>query len=191
MHPEHGRMQDFGRRVEQAMVMSDLAWARHANPWSVWTRIPILPLLALAIWSRVWIGGWCWLPLGLLIAWTLWNPRAFPPPIETDSWASKGTFGERVWLNSTNVPIPRHHECWARGLGIAAGLSLLPWAWGLYFLEPWAVILSSVLAVAFKLWFVDRMVWLYEDMKHVPEYAGWLRTSTSEPESVADPRRSA
>jgi hypothetical protein len=21
-----------------------------------------------------------------------------------------------------------------------------------------------------KLWFVDRMVWLYEDMKHLPEY---------------------
>lgn len=26
-----------------------------------------------------------------------------------------------------------------------------------------------------KVWFLDRMVWLYEDMKEVtPEYSGWL-----------------
>jgi hypothetical protein len=27
-----------------------------------------------------------------------------------------------------------------------------------------------------KLWFVDRMVWLYEDMRQeMPEYRDWLR----------------
>jgi hypothetical protein len=33
-------------------------WMRHANPVSVWTRFAVLPLMALAVWSREWIG-WC------------------------------------------------------------------------------------------------------------------------------------
>jgi hypothetical protein len=32
------------------------AWMRHANPVSVWTRFAVLPLGALAVWSRQWIG---------------------------------------------------------------------------------------------------------------------------------------
>ncbi len=50
-------MMDYGRVLERAMAMDDTTWARHANPWSVWTRVPILPALALAIYSRAWIGG--------------------------------------------------------------------------------------------------------------------------------------
>jgi hypothetical protein len=34
------------------------AWMRHANPVSVWTRFAVLPLGALAVWSRQWIGWW-------------------------------------------------------------------------------------------------------------------------------------
>ena len=136
------QMQDFGRRVEQAMVMSDLAWARHANPWSVWTRVPILPLLALAIWSRVWIGAWCWLPLALLIAWILWNPRAFPPPDQHRQLGlPRGRLANASGSTRTTSAFRGIHDVWARGLGIAAGLSLLPWAYGLYCLKPWAVIL--------------------------------------------------
>jgi Family of unknown function (DUF6653) len=33
-------------------------WMRHANPVSVWTRFAVLPLMALAVWSREWIGWW-------------------------------------------------------------------------------------------------------------------------------------
>jgi hypothetical protein len=35
-------------------------WMRHANPVSVWTRFAVLPLLALAVWSREWIGCGRW-----------------------------------------------------------------------------------------------------------------------------------
>jgi hypothetical protein len=53
------------------------------------------------------------------------------------------------------------------------GLPLL--IWGLYALEIWPTLLGLAIIVLFKLWFVDRMVWLYEDMKdQVPEYKSWL-----------------
>ena len=50
---------DYGGWLERLMKMDDAAWKRHANPWSAWTRTLILPLLALTVWSRVWIGWWC------------------------------------------------------------------------------------------------------------------------------------
>jgi hypothetical protein len=151
-------------------------WERHANPWSVWTRVPLLALFALAVWSRAWIGWWCLLPLALLALWTWLNPRAFPPPARTDSWSARGVLGERVWLNRADVPIPAHH---ARMAALTTALSLagLPFlAWGLWALEPWPTVLGVVLATLGKLWFVDRMVWLYDEMsvRH-PAYRAWLR----------------
>ena len=49
--------------------MYERTWQRHANPWSVWTRVPIGPLLVLAIYARLWIGWWCLLPVALLVLW--------------------------------------------------------------------------------------------------------------------------
>jgi len=43
-------------------------------------------------------------------------------------------------------------------------------------LEIWPALLGLVLVMICKLWFVDRMVWLYEDMKDQhPTYREWLR----------------
>ncbi|MCA8931790.1 MAG: hypothetical protein KDA49_04945, partial [Rhodospirillaceae bacterium] len=52
--------------VAGAFRMDDATWARHASPWSVWTRVPIALLLVLAIWSRVWLGWWALLPVALV-----------------------------------------------------------------------------------------------------------------------------
>ena len=39
----------------------------------------------------------------------------------------------------------------------------------------WPTIFGVALTALGKLWFVDRMVWLYEDMKDArPEYRAWL-----------------
>ncbi len=158
------------------MAMSDAVWRRHASPWSVWTRFTCLPLIVLAVWGRVWLGWWAILPFALALLWTWWNPRAFPPPTSTDNWASKGTFGERVFLNRRNVPIPSHHLRWAMVLGTLSGIGLLPLVWGLWTLDITMTVLGVVLVVLPKVWFVDRMVWLNEDMKDAhPDYARWLR----------------
>ncbi len=63
--------------------LSDERWMQHSNPWSVWTRLVILPLLALAVWSHVWIGWYSLVPVALLLFWTWINPRFFNKPKTT------------------------------------------------------------------------------------------------------------
>ena len=167
---------DLFAASERLMKMDDAAWARHANPWSVFSRMSVLPLITLAIWSRVWLGWGALLPVLLVLTWTWWNPRAFTPPASTDNWASRGTFGERVFLNRAQVPVPRHHEMWAKGLTWVSGIGVIPWVHGLWALNPGTALAGLILMIGGKLWFVDRMAWLYQDMqdKH-PGYARWLR----------------
>ena len=68
-------------------------WMRHSNPVSVWTRFAVLPLLALAIWSREWIGWWSLAAVTLVLVFMVVNPLLFPRPRSTRNWASKGVFG--------------------------------------------------------------------------------------------------
>ena len=79
-------------RVTKAFGLTGAdAWRRHANPWSVYTRIPVPLLLTAAVWSRAWIGWWSLLPVAAVVVWTMVNPRVFPPPQSIDTWASRGT----------------------------------------------------------------------------------------------------
>lgn len=158
---------DYGRITEKIMFMDEASWKRHANPWSVWTRVPILPLLALAIYSRAWWGWWSLVPTAVLVVWMWRNPRVFREPKSVDNWASKGTFGERIWLNRSKIAIPSHHARAASILSVFAVCGTLVVIYGLAFLEAWAVATGVVIAVGAKMWFVDRMVWLFEDMKHL------------------------
>jgi hypothetical protein len=57
-----------------------------------------LPLLVLAVWSRVWIGWWAMLAVSLVLVWIWLNPRVFPEPRTLDAWMSRGVLGERVFL---------------------------------------------------------------------------------------------
>ncbi|RCV88349.1 hypothetical protein DU505_13730 [Billgrantia montanilacus] len=165
----------YERAMAAMFRMNEQTWARHANPWSVWTRNTALPLLVVAIWSRVWLGWWALVPLALALLWTWLNPRLFPVPASTRNWASKAVLGERVWLNRRQVPIPAHHSRALHLLSAIAALGLPFLAWGLYNLQLWPTLLGSVLIYAGKLWFLDRMVWLYQDMCELhPEYRRWL-----------------
>lgn len=151
--------------AERAMSMDDTAWARHANRWSVWTRFTCLPLLALAVWSRDWIGWWSVPPIALAAFWTWYNPRAFPPNRVHGHWGAKGTYGERLLLATRTVPVPAHHERAANALGALSAPGVVLLIYGLADLHLWATITGTVAAVLPKLWFCDRMVWLYEDMR--------------------------
>lgn len=155
--------------------MSDEVWERHANPWSVWTRFACLPLLILAVWSRVWIGGWAW-PASLLAVAFIWlNPRIFGRPPSTDNWASRAVLGERVWLNRHAVAVPAHHRLMPHLLNGVNSVGMVLVIGGLVWLAPWPTLLGTVLVYAGKLWFLDRMVWLYRDMADATaQYRRWL-----------------
>ncbi len=155
---------DIFRASERLMSMDDAAWARHANPWSVYSRFTVLPLIALAIWSRAWLGWGALIPLALALFWAWWNPRAFPPATDLTTWAAKGTMGERLFLARDERAIPAHHRRWGIGLAAASALGLPFFIWGLWAYDLLVLVLGMVLLVSPKLWFVDRMVWLYEDM---------------------------
>ena len=166
--------QTIESRMAQWFAMSDETWQRHTNPWSVYTRITVLPLLILAIWSRAWWGWWSLVAIALAIAWTWFNPRIFPKPRSTDNWASKGVLGERVWLNRRNIPVPEHHRIMPNILSGVSVIGLPFLIWGLWQLKIWPLWVGLILMLGAKLWFVDRMVWIYEDMKDKdPEYKSW------------------
>lgn len=156
---------DIVKITERLMKMDDEVWERHANPFSVWSRFTVLPLFALAVWSRVWIGWGCLIPVLLVALWTWINPRLFAKPVNTDNWASKGVRGERYFLKRKAVPIPHHHLLATRILGPLSGFAALVFLWGLWALNLWATLTGLILTMVFKAWFVDRMVWLTEDME--------------------------
>ena len=134
------------------------AWTRHANPVSVWTRFAVLPLMALAVWSRESIGWWSLAAFALVLVFMMVNPLLFPPPRSTRHWASKGVFGERIWTDAVQV----------------AGMAIL--FYGLVELDLLPVVSGLLITQTAKAWFIDRMVLLYEDMKaRDPSYAGWER----------------
>ena len=158
------------RATERLMGMSDRVWARHASPWSVYSRFTILPLLALAVWSRVWIGAWAWGAVTAVLLWTWVNPRAFPPPASLDSWAARGVLGERVFLNRRDE-VPGHHRLWGAMLSAGALPGAVVMAWGLWALDAAWAVFGTLLTMIPKIWFADRMVWVYAD---------WLRKTGKE-----------
>ncbi|NEO26922.1 MAG: hypothetical protein F6K03_08510, partial [Kamptonema sp. SIO4C4] len=139
------------------------------------TRFTVLPLLIVAVWSRVWLGWGAIAPVLLVLLWTWVNPRLFPKPQSTRNWASKAVLGERVWINRNKVAVPEHHQTVPTILNLISGLGLPFLIWGLYHLSIWPTLLGTVLVYLGKIWFVDRMVWLYHDMQNAtPEYQSWL-----------------
>jgi hypothetical protein len=158
---------DVFAAAERLMTMDDRAWAWHANPWSVGTRMLALPLIALAVWSRAWIGWWSLGAVALALAFVWANPRLFPPPADWNTWAGRGTLGERVWLARARLVLPRHHvrAAWALTALSAAGIA--PLVWGLAAFDAGWTVAGLILVALPKLWFVDRMVWLHQDVTSI------------------------
>ncbi|OPX64882.1 MULTISPECIES: DUF6653 family protein [unclassified Methanoregula] len=159
------------RNIAKAFALDDMTWRRHANPWSVALRNTALPLLVLAIWSRLWLGWYALIPLAIAILWIWYNPRIFPEPTSFDHWASKAVFGERVWLNRDSVPVPAHHRKVPKVLSAVSGIGMLFVFWGILVFDPWPTLFGMALVYAGKLWFLDRMAWLWEDMRNNPAYS--------------------
>jgi hypothetical protein len=112
----------------------------------------------------------------------------FSKPASTNNWASKAVLGERVWMNRRQISIPKHHSLAPNLLSGISGLGLPFLIWGVWLLNIWSTVLGVILIYAGKVWFLDRMVWLYEDMKDATkEYSRWLYNNNAE-QSPADDR---
>lgn len=152
-------------RIARAFRLDDEGWARHANPWSGWTRFTTcLPLLVLAIWSRAWLGWWCLVPVALVLLWIWINPRAFAPARDDRAWITKGVLGERFWSGRADYPVPHRHRTLPHVLNLTAVLGVPFVVWGLVALDPWPAAMGMVLIIGGKLWYIHRMALLYEDM---------------------------
>lgn len=152
-------------RLTKAFGLTDAdAWQRHANPWSVYTRIPIPVLLTVGIWTRAWIGWWSLVPVAAVAVWTMVNPRVFPPPRTVSSWASKSVLGEKYWSARKEVPIPRRHTVAPLVLSAVSAAGVPFWVWGMVVLDPWITAFGLAVQMGGKLWFLDRMALLYDEV---------------------------
>ena len=109
------------------------------------------------------MGWWALPPNGVLAVWIYLNPRVFPPPRTTDAWMTKGALGERIFLARAEQPIPDGHRrvglflTWLSVLVMGAGIV------GFIMQDFWLAFWGVHTAGLIKVWFVDRMVWLYEE----------------------------
>jgi hypothetical protein len=164
------------QRVARLFGLEGENWMRHANALSVWTRFAVLPMLAVAVWSRDWIGWWSVALVVLSLVFMMINPLLFRRPRSTRNWASKGVFGERIWAHRNKVDIPARFRA-SRPLAATyasqvIGLGVM--IYGLVRLDVVAVAAGVVIVQTAKAWYIDRMVLLFDDMKTSHhEYAAW------------------
>lgn len=67
-------------------------FARHANPWSAWTRWASTPLVLLPVWTRSWTHA------AIVGTWMTLNPVVFREPADDRAWATRAMLGEEQWL---------------------------------------------------------------------------------------------
>ncbi|WP_321481312.1 DUF6653 family protein [uncultured Bacteroides sp.] len=163
------------RNIAKIFNLTDENWLKHANPWSVWTRYSILPCIVSSLWARLWIDWWCLIPLAISLLWTFYNPILFPKPKSTKNWASRAVFGEKIFMNRDKITLPEIHKSPIyKILNLLSGLGVLIAFISVYSYSFTGVLAGTALAYLGKSWYLDRMVWLYNDLKqNNEEYQNW------------------
>ncbi|MBQ4915333.1 hypothetical protein J8L85_12845 [Maribacter sp. MMG018] len=151
-------------KIAKAFGLKGDSWMKHANPWSVWTRFMSLPFIILAVWSRLWIGWYCLIPILLLAVWIKINPTLFKKPKSFDNWGSKAVLGEKYWSERKKRPVPKHHRTPVLILTILQIIGAIVLIFGLWKLKIDWTITGTIIVYFAKMWFLDRMVWVFEDM---------------------------
>lgn len=67
-------------------------FARHANPWSAWTRWATTPLILVPVWRRSWRDA-AWISV-----WFALNPVIFGEPADQEAWSTRAMLGEEQWI---------------------------------------------------------------------------------------------
>lgn len=158
------------KKIGKFFGLNDDEWLKHANPISVWTRFIILPFLVVSIWSRIWIAWYALIPIAAILFWTYINPKFFKEPKSTNNWGSKAVLGEKIWANRDEIKIPRNHKVIITILTLLQVVGSLFLFVGLYELLFCPTLVGIIIIYLAKMWFLDRMVWIFEDMTGHTEY---------------------
>ena len=159
----------FDKVVSKLFLPDDDSWLKHANPWSIWTRFATLPFLVFSLWSRVWIGWYCVIPFIILVFWIWINPTLFSKPKAFSSWGSKAVLGERIFMKRSESPIPNGHLKLITILNVLQTLACTVLIYGLWVLDVSLTLHGMAYVYLTKMWFLDRMVWLYESSQSVDQ----------------------
>ncbi len=154
---------DIDKLLVKVFLPDDESWLRHANPWSIWSRFATLPFIILSFWSRVWIGWYCVIPITILIFWVWINPTLFGKPKSFESWGARAVLGERVYMKRKDVPMPCGHKNMIVVLNVLQTIGGVILICGVWKLNVYLTVHGTTFVYLAKMWFLDRMVWLYED----------------------------
>ena len=152
------------RRIANLAGLNNEAWDKHSSGLSVWTRFSGPVLLITALWSRLWLGWWALLALGLVIVWIALNPHIFPRAKDRSGYTVRGAWGERIWMHRDVLEVPAKHKGLPHFLSVVNSLGFAAALYGAVLYDPWTAALGLSTHYLGKAWFIDRMVWLTDDM---------------------------
>ncbi len=115
----------------------------------------------------LWIGWDAIIPFMILVFWILINPTLFSKPKDYNSWAAKAVLGERIFINRKENPLPNGHLKAIIILNILQSVSVIVLIFGLWNLNLSFTIHGIAYVYLTKMWFLDRMVWLYQSTNSV------------------------
>jgi len=133
-------------------ILSEKTWERHANPWSGWSRVLSMPLIALGLYvHNFWV-------LGAAVVWLFINPVVFSKPQSIDNWMSRGVIGEQLYY-SDGKKFKRDLPTLLNVLNIPVFILFIYFGWEQQLM---AMIFAGLLTMTIKFWFIDRMANLAE-----------------------------
>jgi len=76
-------------------------------------------------------------------------------------------------MHRDKIDVLEYHKTLLNVLNGISSIGMVLSIWALVVPSMWPAILGVALAYSVKSWYLDGMVWLYEDMNHLPEYEKW------------------
>lgn len=128
-------------------------WARHSNPKSGWSRVPIGAVIVYALYRRDWRS------LAAAVCWVVLNPILFSPPDSEDAWMTRAVRAERWWLETGNSTVGLTYPNICNTAGAVGFLGALVAAWRR---QPAAAAIGTVASVGLKLWWLRVLVSRYD-----------------------------
>ena len=77
--------------------------------------------------------------------------------------------GETLWADRKKTSLPARHLVAPVVLSLVSAAGVPFMVWGLIVLDPWITAFGLAVQMAGKLWFLDRMALLYDDVSSAAE----------------------